>query len=203
MTSASEWNARYSATKFWSGKPNSTLVSVAQELDAGKALDLGCGEGGDAVWLARHGWRVRGVDFSGNALAHADSASEEQGVAARCEWVQADLSVWTTNRSYDLVTCHYLHEALEVRERAWRSAAAAVGPGGTLLVVGHAPDESSEHHDPTQEDLFCGDQVLQALGLDSHWDVDITTVAREPSNDARHSDQDVVLRAKRIDARRT
>lgn len=207
MTSASQWNERYAANTVWSGKVNSTLVACASGLTQGAALDVGCGEGADAVWLASQGWRVRGVDFSREALARAATAAEREGVDNRCEWIQADLSVWTTNRAYELVTCHFLHEEAAVRSRAWRSAAAAVAPGGTLLIVGHAPDEAAGLPGPPLAVRFSEEEIVSELALSSSWHVEVATVERavgsDSSNDPGESTdaparRDVVLTARRI-----
>ncbi|WP_062213804.1 class I SAM-dependent methyltransferase [Demequina oxidasica] len=204
MPSSSQWNERYAAKALWSGKVNPTLVIAAGELETGSALDVGCGEGADAVWLASQGWRVRGVDFSQEALARAADAATRENVANRCEWIQADLSVWTTNRSYDLVTCHFLHEEAAVRGRAWRSAAAAVISGGTLLIVGHSPDEHESLPGPPSDVRFSEDQIIAELGLSSGWHVEVKTKARETGADVydqpgpQRGRRDVVLTAKRL-----
>jgi SAM-dependent methyltransferase len=200
MTSAADWNARYAAHQFWSGEVNPTLAMFAGPMEAGAALDLGCGEGADAVWLASRGWKVRGVDFSRAALDRAETAAHERNVGSRCEWIQADLSVWTTNRSYDLVTCHYLHEEPGVRMRAWRSAAAAVAPGGSLLIVGHSPDEAHGAHEPAREDRFDEDEIASTLALDSDWAVDISTIQRPHDDVAAPGHRDIVLFATRTGA---
>lgn len=204
MLSASQWNERYAAKTVWSGKVNPTLVSGVSGLTVGAALDVGCGEGADAVWLASQGWRVRGVDFSREALARAADAAVHAGLENRCEWIQADLSVWTTNRAYELVTCHYLHEEAAVRGRAWRSAAAAVAPGGTLLIVGHSPDEDDALPGPPREVRFSEDQIAAELALPADWVVEVDTVTRGGDTDASvpskriAARRDVVLKATRL-----
>lgn len=195
MSSASQWNERYAARQYWSGDANPTLVSHAADLTPGTALDVGCGEGGDAIWLASLGWKVRGVDFSREALERAADAAAEHSVASQCDWIQADLSVWTTNRSYELVTCHYLHEDRNVRERAWRSAAAAVAPGGTLLIVGHSPEEEPVAHGPGPDERFSADEVIEVAGLGAGWDVDHFTVDREGAHATGVAHRDVVVTA--------
>ncbi|MHB8693129.1 MAG: class I SAM-dependent methyltransferase [Solirubrobacteraceae bacterium] len=141
------WDERYSGEgKVWSGNPNPQLVSEASRLPAGTALDVGCGEGGDVIWLARQGWRVTGADFSANGLARAAQHAEQAGVADQLEWWQIDARTFAAgDRSYDLVTTHFLHppdgEMIEVTRRL----AEAVAPGGHLLVVGHAPSEAFTH----------------------------------------------------------
>ena len=105
------WDERYSAEEqVWSGNPNAQLVAEASGLAPGTALDVGCGEGGDVVWLARNGWRVTGADFSSTGLARAARHAEQAGVADRVDWWQVDARDFTAEgRSYDLVTTHFLH----------------------------------------------------------------------------------------------
>ena len=138
-----------SAPALWSGRPNRQLVVVASELPSGRALDAGSGEGGDALWLAERGWQVTAVDFSTVALERAAAAAAARGLGDRIEWVQADLGSWTAPEgSFDLVTAHYLHATWVDRSALFRRLAAAVAPGGTLLVVGHLLVEGDDHgHD--------------------------------------------------------
>ncbi len=135
------WEERYSGEEtIWSGNPNPQLVAEVSGLTPGTALDVGCGEGGDVIWLASQGWRVTGADFSANGLARAARQADAAGVADRTDWWQVDARTFAADgRSYDLVTTHYLHPPdggmVEVTSRL----ADAVAPGGYLLVVGHAP----------------------------------------------------------------
>lgn len=141
VASAEEyWDERYGGTeRIWSGRPNVALVREVTGLAPGTALDLGCGEGGDAIWLAGQGWRVVGTDVSRRALERAAGHAERAGVADRVEWRRHDLAVDFPAGRFDLVSAHFLHSPVEMpREEILRSAAAAVAPGGVLLVVGHA-----------------------------------------------------------------
>lgn len=173
------WEHRYrterrEAGRVWSGRVN---AAVAQEVDgllAGRALDLGCGEGADAVWLAERGWRVTGVDISATALSVAEAAAAEAGVTDRVEWVRTDLADWRPEGEFDLVTASFLHSPVELdRERILRRAAAAVAPGGTLLVVGHAafPPGSAHGHGDAPP-LPSAEEVLAALELPDGWRVE-------------------------------
>ena len=136
------WDERYRTTPaMWSGEPNRQLVVEAGELPAGRALEAGCGEGADALWLAGHGWRVTAVDFSATALARGRQVAQDQGLAERITWQQADLRTWVPpERAFDLVTAHYLHLPGAATGPLFGRLAAAVAPGGTLLVVGHLLD---------------------------------------------------------------
>jgi SAM-dependent methyltransferase len=132
------WEERYrGATAVWSGRPNRWLVAEAAPLQPGTALDAGCGEGGDSLWLAARGWQVTAVDFAAGGLARGAAAATAAGLASRVEWTRADLRDWTPPGSYDLVSVQFLHPAPEVRAAVLGRLAAAVAPGGTLLVVGH------------------------------------------------------------------
>jgi SAM-dependent methyltransferase len=137
------WEERYSGPEqVWSGNPNAQLVAEVSGLTPGTALDVGCGEGGDVIWLARQGWRVTGADFSANGLARAARHAEEAGVADRTDWWQVDARGFAAgDRSYDLVTSHFLHPPDGGMVAVTTRLAGAVAPGGHLLVVGHAPSE--------------------------------------------------------------
>lgn len=134
------WDGMYrERPKVWSGKPNPQLVAEATGLEPGTALDLGCGEGADAIWLAQQGWRVTAVDVSGVALERAAAHAAESGVQERIVWQQQDLSGWTPEPVFDLVSSQYLHSPLLDWRATTAMAAGAVAPGGTLLLVGHYP----------------------------------------------------------------
>ena len=137
------WDDRYSGEgQYWSGEPNPQLVAEVSGLPQGTALDLGCGEGGDVLWLARQGWRVTGADFSANGLARAAAHAAEAGVADRVDWWQVDARDFDAGgRTWDLVTTHFLHPPDGGIVQVVRRLCQAVAPGGHLLVVGHAPSE--------------------------------------------------------------
>ena len=161
---AAYWENRYREKGgWWSGNVNAALEREVGGIAPGTALDLGSGEGGDALWLARQGWSVTAVDISPTALAIGAAA---QRPGDDITWVAADLAAWQPDRAYDLVTACFLHSDVELpRERILRRAAAAVAPGGMLLIVGHygrhghidlqlpAPEE-------VLADLFAGDSGL-------------------------------------------
>jgi 2-polyprenyl-3-methyl-5-hydroxy-6-metoxy-1,4-benzoquinol methylase len=166
MFEPSSWDERYSGEqKIWSGNPNAQLVAQASELTAGTALDVGCGEGGDVIWLARQGWRVTGADFSANGLTRAAHHAEQAGVADQTDWWQVDARTFAADeRSYDLVTTHFLHPPdggmVEVTSRL----AEAVAPGGHLLVVGHAPSEAFTHATAShRRAMFLAEELLPGL----------------------------------------
>ena len=121
--------------------PNAHLTAELGHVQAGRALDAGCGHGSETLWLATRGWQVTAVDFAATALAYARATAEAMGpgVAARVAWVEADLATWTPPRdAYDLVVCLYVHVAGSVGELV-RRMAQGVARGGTLFLVGHRP----------------------------------------------------------------
>jgi SAM-dependent methyltransferase len=132
-----DWDRRYAEVEnLWSAKPNRFLVAEVAELEPGRALDLACGEGQNAIWLASRGWKVRGVDYSGVAIAKARARAEREGVEV--EFVEADLVRYEPDAAaYDLVLLLYLHISVEERRSVHAHAARAVAPGGTLLLLGH------------------------------------------------------------------
>jgi SAM-dependent methyltransferase len=142
------WDERYAgAGQIWSGDPNVQPVAEASGLAPGTALDLGCGEGGDVIWLARHGWTVTGADFSAAGLERAARLAEEAGVAERTDWWRVDAREFDADgRTFDLVTSQYLHPPEGGMVDVVRRLAGAVAPGGHLLVVGHAPPAAGPSH---------------------------------------------------------
>ena len=160
------WDERYAGQeRFWSGEPNPQLVATAGELTPGTALDVGCGEGGDVVWLAGQGWRVTGADFSAEGLARAARHAEQAGVADLLDWWQVDARTFDAgDRSYDLVTSHYLHAPDGGMVDVTRRLAAAVAPGGSLLVVGHAPShEFTQLAESRRKAMFLAAELLPGL----------------------------------------
>ena len=131
------WDERYGTEELiWKAEPNRFLVEELDALAPGRALDVACGEGRNAVWLASKGWRVTGADFSRAGLAKAQRLATDRGVEVT--WVEADVVEWRPpTASFDLVVVMYLHLPAEQRRRALAHAAAALAPGGVLLVVGH------------------------------------------------------------------
>lgn len=149
------WEQRYGERdRIWSGRVNQVLADVAADLTPGHALDLGAGEGGDALWLAARGWQVTAVDVSATALSRARSAAADAGVAEQINFRQCDLATDFPAGSYDLVSAQYLHSPVEFpRAVVLRRAADAVGAGGRLLIVDHAaPPPWSQAHQHQDQD---------------------------------------------------
>lgn len=190
-----------SAPAVWTGRPNHQLVVEATGLAPGRALDAGAGEGGDALWLASRGWRVTAVDFSPVALGRGAAKAAELLLTDRIEWRQEDLDSWTPpERAFDLVTAHYLHSAWTDRARMFRALAAAVAPGGTLLVVGHAHGEGWGHGRAHEPGVLYSAQDVAAVLDPSDWsEIVAETRDRDPEAVERTGNTvpDAVLVARR------
>jgi SAM-dependent methyltransferase len=162
--SASEsfWEERYSGNaRVWKGTPNPLLVEAAEALTPGTALDLGCGEGGDAVWLARQGWQVTAVDVAPTAVRRTAAHAADAGVADRVAAEQHDLARTFPAGSFDLISAQYLQTPIEFpRPAVLRQAAGALTPTGLLILVDHGsvrpwgwqPDP--DYRFPTPQELY-------------------------------------------------
>lgn len=163
------WEERYAAPdSIWSGNPNPQLVAEAHGRAPGTALDLGCGEGADAVWLAQQGWQVTGVDFSQAGLDRAAAAAGRAGVADHTAWERADVRAWRPAATYDLITTQFLHLLDGGMVQLVPRLADALNPGGLLLVVGHHPDDQHSvlRHAAPAGVMFTPDDLLPALDAD-------------------------------------
>lgn len=131
---AASWDERYRVHGLvWGGPPNRWVVEELTDAPPGRALDLACGEGRNALWLAAHGWQVTAVDFSAVAIGKARELDTNHLV----EWVQADATNYQPERPVDLALLSYLQLPAAQRRSAVRGAAAALAPGGMLLVIAH------------------------------------------------------------------
>lgn len=202
---AEYWEARYgSRDPVWSGRPNRQLVAEAADLKPGEALDAGCGEGADAIWLAERGWRVTAVDFASAALRRGAKQAESLGaeLAGRIRWRREDLTAWTPpERRFDLVTAQYMHFLPEAREPVFRGLAAAVAPGGTLLIVGHHPaDLDANLRPPAPRELFYTAEDVAAVLDPGEWEIEVAAARPVPATDRDGrpaTAHDTVLRARR------
>lgn len=167
------WEQRYAgATSTWSGRPNQTLVDVVSGLTPGRALDVGCGEGGDVIWLAHQGWQATGIDVAPTAIARAEAAAHAAGLPSdQAGFVAADGSSWSIMDEFDLVVTSFLHGSSGgSRQQIMRRAAEVVAPGGHLLVISHAPmpwsgEASGDRHSHGSHFLSPAEEV-EALDLD-------------------------------------
>ena len=207
-TTAALWDEKYSSRpRMWSGQPNPQLIAEAAHLPPGEALDLGCGEGADAIWLASRGWAVTALDVSAVALERAAAHARERGQDTNIEWLQQDLATWVPERLFDLVTAQFLHSTRMPWQQALQLAAAAVRTGGTLLIVGHHPDGLPPwggNHDHAPEKFFTAEDLARELRIEEpQWRLEVL--------DSRHRSAigpegeaaaltDAVLRATRLAA---
>ncbi len=195
---AAAWDARYAAAdQHWSGLPNEAVVAEASTLPAGRALDVGCGEGADTMWLAEQGWDVVAVDISEVAIQRAAMLSSQRDIVAT--WMPLDLTVEAPEPGmYDLVSAAYLPVLREAGTEPLQRVIDAVAPGGVLLWVAHQLSDESiatarEHGwDPT---LYYDPAAVRAL-LPDGWTIEVDEPRKISRADAHHP-FDVVLRARR------
>lgn len=200
-----EWDGRYTAPDghLWTGLVNDVVLAEVPGLAPGRALDVGCGEGADAVWLARGGWDVTGLDVSEVALDRARAAAARAKVDVT--WLLADLADLaddpTARATFDLVSAQYPVLRRSTGDDVLRALLGAVAPGGTLLVVFHA-DMDEEHaraHGFDPADFHWPPDVLARLEPDS-WVVELDQIrprVRDRGPDVPHV-RDHVIRARRL-----
>ena len=176
------WEHHYGERdQVWSGRVNTRLAEVVSTLEPGTALDLGCGEGADACWLAERGWTVVAVDISDTALKRAAEAAGAQGLSDRIDFTQHDLSDSFPDGTFDLISAHFLHSMIPFdRPRVLKHATGVLRPGGVLLIVDHAgpPPWASKlaHH----HEFPSADEVVDGLNLDGEWEqVRVEAVERQ------------------------
>jgi SAM-dependent methyltransferase len=189
------WDDRYQEfdEQMWSGEPNGALVAEVAALPPGRALDLGCGEGGDALWLAAHGWQVTATDISQVAL---DRAARVAGAAA-VTWTRTDVAVTPPAAgAYDLVSAQYFPILRQPGHETMRGVLAAVAPGGTLLFVGHDLIGHEEHIDFDPKAFYEPAEVATLLA--DGWTIEVNETRPRPHtpNGNPHVN-DIILRARR------
>ena len=194
------WDEMYrSRDQVFSGAPNGVLVTEVTDMPPGQALDVGCGEGADALWLARRGWQVTAVDISPTALQRAAAAATD--VNGRVAWTQADLTSTPPRAgAFDLVSAQYFPLPHQPDHIALRGLLDAVAPGGTLLIASHDPADLPPGHDHgfDPSDYYQPDDVAGLL--DHDWTVLIneTRPRTAPAPPGTHHMHDTVLRARRL-----
>ncbi len=199
------WDERYrSSSALWSGHPNPQLVTETAGLHPGTALDVGCGEGADAIWLAEHGWQVTAVDISTFALQRATAQALRMGsdIEQRITWVHADvIDYHPSSEAFDLVSAQFMHLPTVQREALHRRLAASVRPGGTLLIVGHDPsDLQTNVPRPSMPELFVTASEIAASLAPKEWVILVAEArARQTLDPDGHpvTIHDAVVRAQR------
>ena len=200
----SDWEHRYgSPDRIWSGNPNGSLVAEVAPLAPGRAIDVGAGEGADALWLAERGWDTTACDISENALARVRDEAERRGLEVRL--LHADASVLGAfgDRTYDLVCAQYASLPRTPDGRGTANLLDAVAPGGTLLLVTHDVPDAPHHHDATgagrmfDVEAYVGvEDIAAMLDADPAWDIEVhETRPRPPGAVSTHHVDDIVLRA--------
>jgi SAM-dependent methyltransferase len=205
---ANDWNSRYDTDELiWTVEANQFLVAEVAGLQPGTALDLACGEGRNAVWLAMQGWEVTGVDFASVGLSKAQRLAIESGVTGT--WITADATDWTApTGGFDLVAMLYLQLPASERQKSIRTAVSAMAPGGTILIIAHHLLNLVEGHGGPQDANFLmtpedvvDDLAAAELGLDVELVVErnerVDRVVETP--DGPRTAIDMLLRARRID----
>ena len=196
------WEERYGEReRVWSGRVNVRLAEVADSMTPGRALDLGCGEGADAIWLAEHGWHVTAVDISQTALDRARDDAAARNLLDRIDFQRRDLTETFPDGTFDLVSAQFLHSTLEWdRTQLLRRAVETVVPGGTLLIVDHAAAPPWAQHHHHHHDFPSAEGVVASLNLDAaQWVRErVESVEREATGpDGQHAvltDNVMVLR---------
>jgi SAM-dependent methyltransferase len=194
-----EWDERYAgADRVWSGEPNGTLVREVAGLRPGRVLDVGCGEGADAVWLASLGWDVNALDVSRVALDRARMRAGAEGAAVT--WIHSALLDANLPRlSFDLVSAQYPALRRTANDEAERALIDAVAPGGTLLVVHHDTTDRAKilEHGFDPNDWVSPSDVAKLLNSD--WNIEVNAVRERTISGGAgaHHTHDVVVRARR------
>ena len=202
ITSEDGWDERYRShpTAIWSGNPNAVLLAEAADLPPGRALDVGCGEGADALWLAERGWRVDAVDISQVALDRAAAHGAERNL--EITWIRANLLTDPPAAgAYDLVSAQFMQLPRKERRTMYAALADAVRPGGTLLIGAHHPSDldSSIHRPNLPEMFFTAEEVAADLD-EQRWEILVAEARPRTAVDPDGQTvtiHDTVLRARR------
>jgi len=192
---SSEWDERYSEKeRLWSGNPNAMLVRFADQFDSGpggqgrSALDVGCGEGADAIWLARQGRNVTGIDLSTVAIQRAKESAAVLNLDAQFHATDAIEYASHVGSKFDVVTVSFMHSRDEdQRAETMRAIPSFVKPGGQLLVISHAAmppwSRHHEHEDRSPRPTFdiTAASEIEALGLDDTWEIQVAQELERPA----------------------
>jgi SAM-dependent methyltransferase len=194
---ASGWDERYrSADLIWGVAPNRWVAQEVADLPAGRALDLACGEGRNALWLAGRGWRVTAVDFSPVGLEKARQL--QHGTGAVVDWVCADVLTYRCPDRVDLALLCYLQLPSAQRRVVVRQTAASLAPGGVLLVIGHDSANLQDGYGGPQDPTVLFTALDVAADLDgTGLVVERADTVRRPVEGAPRPALDALLRARR------
>ena len=198
--SAEDWDERYSGEQVWSGHPNQALVAEITDLEPGRVLDVGCGEGADSVWLATRGWQVTALDISARAVERTAAAAALAGVdltGVAAGLLEADLP----EASYDLVSAMYPALLRTPEAAAEQRLLDLVAPDGTLLVVHHADIDREESlaHGCDPGDYVSPQDVLDRATASGGWEVvaDERRDRHASGGAGAHHHADLVVRRRR------
>jgi SAM-dependent methyltransferase len=204
-----DWDHRYRGDPMWSGNPNGTLVKETSSLAPGRALDVGAGEGADALWLADQGWTVTASDISQLALHRVAAEAERRGLRIECHHADANAADAFEAAAFDLVSAQYASIPRTPDARAVHNLLDAVAPGGVLLVVSHdlepmrAPVDTSAHGRAFDPDAYVRvDDFAAALAQSPVWDIEVHEKRPRPAGAAsasQHVDDIVLLARRRAD----
>ena len=206
---AATWNARYAGSDLvWGAAPNLFVVAEFQGYPPGRALDIACGEGRNAIWLATRGWQATGIDFSPVGLDRAAELAADAGVADRVEFVVGDVVAGPLPPGpFDAVIVAYLQLPAPQRRAALRRAAQVVAPGGTLLVVGHDTTNLADGVGGPQDPavLFTPEQVQADLADLPDLTTEKAERVRRPmaTSDGQRVAIDALVRARRTTGERS
>ena len=182
LSPAQHWEQRYAGDeRIWSGRVNATLAEVVGEFEPGTSIDLGCGEGGDVLWLAEQGWQARGLDISETAIGRARAEAAARGIES-ATFAATDLGTWHLKpESVDLVTASFFQSEVALdRIAILRTAASAVRSGGRLVVISHAAGPAgSSHRGPTM--LTARDDAAQLDLPSDQWTIEVADERSRPS----------------------
>ncbi len=202
-----DWEHRYGDEPMWSGNPNGTFVRELTDFSPGRALDVGAGEGADAIWLSERGWKVTAADVSRRALDRLSTEARTRDLDIDCRIVDANAVNAFESDSFDLVTAMYASIPRTADRRGVHNLVGAVAPGGTLLVVSHdlepmrVPVDTTTGSQAFDPDAYVRvEDVIVELDRDTHWTIEVHERRPRPkgaATDAHHV-QDVVLRARRL-----
>ncbi len=201
-----DWDRRYEGDQIWSGRPNGSLVHEVSGLAPGRALDVGAGEGGDAVWLATEGWTVTASDISARALQRVDTEARRRDLRIEARHADANAPDPFEGATFDLVAAHYASIPRTPDGRGVHNLMDAVAPGGLLLVVSHdlepmrGPIDTAAQSRMFDPDAYLRvDDIAVAIGGAPDWTIEVHEKRPRPAGaaTAAHHVDDVVLRARR------